>query len=117
MYACMNCLNRSLEGARAGARRGAGYNIGGTESEAGITHTSEVGLAPRLADKRARMPKFALEEIKLLEQVDLLELLADCLKFSQACLWAIFQVPVLCGDPRRRFDRSILKVKSGIACL
>lgn len=61
-----------------------GPGTGGTESAARETSISEPDVTFVLADGRTGVPKFASERLEPLDQLDVLESLADRLEFFQA---------------------------------
>lgn len=63
----MNCLNGSLLNSGAGTRGEAKLAAGRTKPRARSIDASEIKVAPELADGRAGVVKFALEEVKLLD--------------------------------------------------
>lgn len=68
MYAFINCLNRSLVNAGVGTRKRAKLAKGNMEPRAKGASAPKAGVAFGLADGRARVQKFTLEEIGLLDR-------------------------------------------------
>ena len=81
MYACINYQKKLFMGITAEAAGGLGgvKTSGGASGAGGVSmDLSEAGISLGLSKGKAEM--FALEEVELLEQVDLLEPLANHLE-------------------------------------
>lgn len=84
----MNYLNRLLIGARGKLR--AGLDEEGIKHGTKSASASGVSVVPRSVDWGAKVLESALEEVlRLLDQVDLLEPLADCLESFLVRLWVM----------------------------
>lgn len=85
----MNCLNKSSINIKVGKKREVGPGIGKTEPKIGRTEpivkktgSSGASMALALANGRVGMPKSTLKKIELIEWVDFLDSLANCLELS-----------------------------------
>ena len=73
---------------------GAAGGPGGVRTCVGTSRAGRAGVAPGLSEGEAEV--FALERVKLLERVDLLEPLADCLEPPTTSLLATFWATASC---------------------
>ena len=93
IYTCINCPNRLFVGITSRVAGGPG----GAKIGVGTSGVGGAGMGLSVSDVALRLSKggvevFALEEVELLERVDLLEQLADCLEPSTASFLATLWV-------------------------